>query len=496
MICDINRCVLAFLLSVFILAMLPSMASANQEIQIVVSAKERDLAQIKSLLNKSVDVNVADADGTTALHWAVHWDDRQMAELLLASGMVVDQANIYGVTPLWLACTNRSTEMVKALLKAGANPNARLSTGETVLVNCARTGAVDAVNAMLTSSSEIDVNARENKRGQTALMWAAVGGHAEIVRSLVDYGAKVDMASNGGFTPLLFAARSGDIETARILLDAGANPDEATAEQGNSLVIASAGGHEDLALLFLQKGANPDSTDENGLTALHHSVREGLSLLNGVIYDKAYRLPLPNMPKLTRALLEAGANPNVQISQSKLLGPDGIPFDMVGATPFLLAALSADVQLMRLLKEFGADAQLATNESITPLMAAAQAACTGTCAYQDFLDVAGRKDVELARQAVKMIVEEIGTDLNAMNKAGRTAMHFAAFIGSDAVVKYLAEQGALIDVRDNNGETPWTMASGISPKANSAGAYRVSGSTAELLAKLGAETVADFTIGK
>lgn len=496
MICDIKRCVQALLLPVLISASLPTITNANPETGIIVSAKERNLANLKSLLGESVDVNVADADGTTALHWAVHWDDREIAGLLVAAGAVVDQANLYGVTPLWLACTNRSTEMVKLLLKAGASPNARLTTGETVLVNCARTGAVDAVQALLGSVTEIDVNARENKKGQTALMWAAAGGHSMIVKSLLDNGARIDIASNGGFTPLLFAARSGDIETTRILLDAGADPDEATVEQGNSLVIASAGGHEDLALLLLQEGADPHSADENGLTALHHSVREGLSLLNGVIYDKAYRLPLSNMPKLTRALLEAGAKPDVQITQAKLLGPDGIPFDMVGATPFLLAALSADISMMRLLKDFGADAQLATREGVTPLMAAAQAACTGTCAFQDMVDVVGRKDAEVAKEAVRMIVEEIGTDLDAVNQLGRTAMHFAAFIGSDAVVKYLAEKGAMPDVRDKNGETPWTMASGISPKANTRGAYRESVSTAELLAKLGARTVADFTDGK
>ncbi len=205
MICDIKRCVQALLLPVLISASMPTITNANPETGIIVLAKERNISDLKSLLGESVDVNVADSDGTTALHWAVHWDDREIAGLLLASGAVVDQANLYGVTPLWLACTNRSTEMVKLLLKAGASPNAKLSTGETVLVNCARTGAVDAVQALLGGVTEVDVNARENKKGQTALMWAAAGSHSKIVKLLLDNGARLDIASNGGFTPLLFA---------------------------------------------------------------------------------------------------------------------------------------------------------------------------------------------------------------------------------------------------------------------------------------------------
>jgi ankyrin repeat protein len=309
---------------------------------------------------------------------------------------------------------------------------------------------------------------------------------------LVKSGADIHATSAGGFTPLLYAARSGDIESARILLEAGASADEATTKQGNALVIASAGGHEELALLLLKAGANPNSSDENGITALHHSARNGLSALNGVRYDDAYRVRPPNMLKLARALLESGADPNARIKKSQRLGPDGSPFEMAAATPLWLAAISADVNLMNLMTEFEADPKLNGEGNITPLMAAARAACTGSCAFAGG-NVARPEDVELSLQAVKTAVK-MGVDINAKNKEGQTAMHMAAFTGADAVVQFLAEQGADINVKDNYGETPWSMASGISPVLRYRGLYGTHESTAALLVKLGAKTTSRDTM--
>jgi ankyrin repeat protein len=446
--------------------------------------RDGDRAAALALLIQPLDVNEAEADGTTALHWSVHRDDPEITGILIRSGVAVNPVTDYGVTPLRLACTNANDGMVRQLLDAGADPNAALWTGETVLMECARTGTARGVGYLLERGA--GVNTRENNKGQTALMWAAAGGHADAVQELLQHGADIRQTSTGGFTPLLFAARSGDVESARLLIAAGASPDESTPQHGNTLVVASAGGHEDLALYLLESGADVNVTDENGITALHHAARNGLTALNGVRYDAVYRVRPPNMQRLARALLEAGADPNVQIKKNQRLGPDGSPFEMEGATPFLLAAVSGDAALMHLLEEYEADVSINGAGGITPLMAAARAACTGSCAFLGG-NRANLADIELSYQAVKAAVE-MGVNINARSDEGQTAMHMAAFTGADMVVQYLADQGADVNVKDNYGETPWSMASGISPVLRYRGLYGTHASTAELLVRLGAVT--------
>jgi len=326
----------------------------------------------------------------------------------------------------------------------------------------------------------------ERKRNQTALMWAAAEGHGDATGLLIEAGADTAATSSGGFTPLLYAARSGDVESAIALLDAGADPNESTPAHGNSLLIAAAGGHEQLALLLLRQGADPNAVDENGITALHHSVANGLAALNGVRYDPVYRLVPRNMHQLASALLESGADVDAQITKSHRLGPDGSPFDMEGATAFLLAAISADVELMQLFEAHDADQNIIAKGGTTSLMAAARAACTGACAFKGGNE-ANDEDIARAFKAVKAVIK-MGIDVNAKNEDGQTAMHMAAFTGADPVVRYLAENGAEINVADNYGETPWSMASGISPVLRYRGLYGYHQTTAALLEQLGADT--------
>ncbi len=467
-----------------VLIITPSLSLANDDLRLIDSARTGDSGTVIKLINQSVNVNTAQADGTTALHWAAHRNDMELAEILLIEEADVDVKNEYGVTPLWLACTNGSNEMVGKLLRAGADPNSALWTGETILMNCARTGATEAVAALIAGGAQI--NAEENKKGQTALMWAAAEGRGDITELLVESGAQISVKSSGGFTPLLYAARSGDLETARVLLDAGADPNEATPQQGNSLVVAAASGHEQLSLFLLAMGADPSSFDENGITALHHSVATGLAALNGVRYDPVYRVLPRNMHNLARALLESGTDPNVQIQNSRRLGPDGSPFNMADATPFLLAAISADVPLMHLFRAHDADQNIVARGGTTSLMAAARAACTGACAFKGGNE-ANDADIELSFQAVQAVLE-MGIDVNAKNEDGQTAIHMAAFTGADPVVQYLADHGADVNVIDNYGETPWSMASGISPVLRYRGLYGKHDSTAAMLIRLGATT--------
>ena len=466
----IGICWAVFLLSVIHLS--------GSDLRLLEAAKSRDREAVRSLLAQRVDVNAPQADGTTALAWAAHWDDLETADALLGAGARVNAANDYGVTALSLACTNGSAAMVEKLLEAGADPKLALPTGETPLMTASRTGSLDAVKLLL--GRGVDVNAKETL-GQTALMWAVAREHAEVAEALVGRGADIHARSKGGFTPLLFAARAGDVSSARVLLAAGADVNETTLDGMSVLLLATASGHEDLPIFLVETGADANATDAYGITALHYAMQKGLSILGAVQYvPVAQYMFRPNMPELVKALLEHGANPNARVEKLKNLTLSVSPrAGMAGATPFLLAAATGDVSLMRLLAASGADPVLATAQNVTPLMVAA-----GIGRLQDRR---GEEEDRNALEAVKLALE-MGNNVNAVNDNGRTALYGAASSGGNAIARFLVEQGAQVNVKDKFGMTPWNLASGVlSPNVlNSDRLNPIHQSTADLLVQLGA----------
>ena len=463
-----------------------SLAAAG-DLRLVEAVEERDQEAVHSLLQERADVNAAQADGATALHWAAHWDDLETAELLIRAGADVNAANDYGVTPLWLACTNGSAAIAGKLLEAGANPNAALPTGETVLMMCARAGNAEAVNSLLVHGA--DVNAAETRRGQTALMRAVAQKQPEAAKTLIEHGADVHARSNGGFTPLLFAAQQGDLESARILLATGANVNEATPDGMSMLLLASASGHEALSIFLLEEGADPNAVDAYGATALHYAVMKGIASMSGVsLANYVSHLFRPSMPELVKALLAHGANPNARLVDGPRLAGRSLR-EAIGATPFLLAAAANDVSVMRILAENGADPLLATKGKLTPLAAAA-----GVGRVQDFTEA----EEHNALEAVKLALD-LGADVNAANDTSRTALHGAANLGGNAIIQFLADQGANLDVRDTYQQTPLSIASGVhlpwTPKGEELGEV-IRKETADLLLQLGATplTAPDYFI--
>ena len=421
---------------------------------------------VRALIEQGADVNAPEGDGATLLHWAVRWDNAAAVDLLLEAGARAGAANAYGVTPLSLACVNRSARTVERLLAAGADPNAATSMGETVLMTCARTGAAGAVRALLDAGAD-NVDARESSRGQTALMWAVAQGHPDVVRVLIEHGADVhartetrsllvsvggrgaERAANlplGGFTPLLFAARQGSVDSARLLLDAGADVNETAPDGASILVVASFSGHGELAAFLLSRGGEPNAAG-GGYAALHTAV---------------LRADAP----LVKTLLAHGADPDVRLTKGSRVPRATnwwvLPASLAGSTPFLLAAKYADVGIMRILAESGADPFLPMRDGTTPLMMAAGAAWpNGEIDRHDrrvppevaeALHGDERPNLEATRFALAS-----GADVNARNAAGDTALHSAVFKAWPAVVQLLVDHGGDLNAANERNRTPRQM---------------------------------------
>jgi ankyrin repeat protein len=446
-------------------------AGAAVDLRLVDALQEQNRPAAIALLRAgNVDVNVAQPDGATALHWATHFNDPEVADLLIRAGANPNAANDYGITPLFLACTNGSAVMIEKLLNAGANPNATRSNGETPLMVCAWTGNADAVRHLVARGA--DVNAKEKERGQTALMWALEQQHLGVVRVLIESGADVHSRSKSGFTPLLFATKHSDAEPVRLLLAAGANINEGTPLRNRPggrraaandefadvpdgitpLLMATASGHEDLALFLLERGADPNAADGTGATALHHAMLKGMALVGAVSTKLAVNAYVfrPNMVRLIRALLDRGAKPNARMLKDPRLPGNTPRFSLVGATPFFFATASGDLDVMRLLIEHGADPLAATVGNTTTLMVAAGLGNTEDPTEQ-------RK--KLALDATKLLVE-LGADVNAIGENRWTALHGAAYTGADSIVQFLVNKGADVDAKDAFGQTPYSIAAG------------------------------------
>ena len=321
--------------------------AATADFRLAEAVQKQDTQAVRSLLKEHVDVNAHAPGAAPALAWAAHWDNLEIAELLIAAGADVNASSVFGDTPLWEACDNGSAAMVEKLTKAKANVNApTLRSGETALMRCARTGNVRAVELLLASGA--DPNVKEKERGQTALMWALEEGHRNVARALVEHGADVQAKTKGGFTPFLVAARQGDVDSARLLLEKKADIEQAAPDGMNPLLLAIDSGREEFAMFLLDKGANANAKDADGLTALHYAMRKGISVLRGGTdnennADQDY-LFRPNMVRTVNALLEHGANPNARIARNlRRLGVNDRP----------MLSLSADEPDLQLRTIFG-----------------------------------------------------------------------------------------------------------------------------------------------
>jgi ankyrin repeat protein len=421
---------------------------------IIEAAKNSDNAALRSLIQKKADVNVAEPDGTTALHWASYRDNLEAADLLIRAGAKVNSANDLGVTPLWPASENGSSAMVKRLLDAGANPNLALTAGETPLMVAARSGYPDVVEQLLSKGANPEAH---GARGQTALMWAVAQHHPAVVKVLIAHHPDLKLRSDvwnevmavpphgylpynqaiphGGETALMFAARVGDLESAKLLVAAGANVNDADAWGVSATTLAAHSGFTDFVEFLLTKGADPNAAP-NGFTALHEAI-------------------MRRDERMVAALLDHGGGPNtpVQTWTPTRRSSEDFHFEpaLVGATPYWLAARFTEPNVMRLLVKHGADPKfvlhsdyiaergfggVSQKETATALMAA-----VGIIRVKPWVELERGEGEALTLETVKLAIE-LGADLNVANTDGRTALDAARALKYNSVVSYLVEKGA------------------------------------------------------
>jgi len=423
--------VLAGICCLWAWAPLPAVHAQSRDLRILDAVKRRDERALTALLKAKADVNAAQADGATALAWAVHLGERGMAEALLAAGARVDTADEYGETPVTLAAANGDAALLRRLLAAGGSATAARWNGEAPVMIAAGAGSLEAIKELVPRGA--DVNVAEPRGGQTALMWAAAEGHHDVVSGLVELGANVNAASRTGFTPLVFAAVKGDVASIKALLRAGANPNVTLQSGAKPVIVAMQYKHTDAALALLEGGADFQVRDRNGNTALHLASQVG---------DLT----------LVKALVGKGADANARTPKSMVqsgargAGGGGGRGGPAGEQTALMVAARADHEdVMRALVAAGADPMLKAQDGANLLMAAASGARLKTFSY----------------------AYELDPHVDVVTSAGNSIMHVAVAINGRTqpevceVIQFLADHGAKLDELNAAGRTPIAIADNL-----------------------------------
>ena len=418
----------------------------------LVDAIERsDWTTANVLLKDQKQIELAQPDGMTALHWAVFHKRSDIVKQLLACGASVDAITQYEVTPLWIGCLQGDHECVQLLVGAGANVNCEHPGGETPLMTAAKNGSPEVLKTLIKRGAKVDVVER---KGQTALMWAAAEGNGEAVQVLIDAGADVKIELKSGFNAMMFAAREGRIDVVRRLLDAGMDVNATMGKDKNgrgprpgtsALMLAVESGHFELALYLVSRGADPND-QRSEYTPLHALswVRKPASG-DGIDGDPPPR-GSGSVPSLefVRRLVIAGADVNALLER----GPAGkARLNMKGATPFLLASKTADLPLLKVLLELGAEPNKANVDNCTPLLAATG---IGTTAVGE---EPGTEPEVL--ETIEFLLG-LGADVNTIDNNKESAMHGAAYRAHPKVAELLAQRGAKPSLWNRANKHAWT----------------------------------------
>ena len=402
---------LRWLIAGLLAVVLPVQLAANTDV--ADAAKARDAAAVKTLLKQGADVNAAQGDGMTALHWAATNGDPALTQMLLTAGANIRATTrLGGITPLLMASQAGHAQVVAALLAAGADANSMTATGATALMLAARSGNTDTVTRLVETGA--DINATEKGFGQTALMVAAGLDRADVVKLLMSRGADWKAASSiadltalssspaeggggrpqqapagaqrgpdvagvtrgyryneligtqGGLTALHFAARQGSAASARALVDAGADVNLVSpGDQASPLLVAFVNGHFDLGAYLIDQGADPNLSSHAGVSPLYAVLNVQWAPIAAYPQPRSHLQQSRDYLDVMRVLLDKGADPNARVRRK--VWYSGYNFDQsgvdeAGATPFWRAAYAADVAAMKLLVSYGADPSLPTTK--------------------------------------------------------------------------------------------------------------------------------------
>jgi len=447
-----------------LLTMLLSPAPADT--RLADAAMQGDRATVQALLAKKVDVNEAQGDGTTALHWAAYREDVELARMLIQAGANVKATTRLGeYTPLFLASKNGSAPVVELLLKAGSDVNGANKAGTTPLMLAAASGRPDAVKVLLDRGA--NVSAADTMNGQTALMFAAAVNAAPAIKLLAANRAELNVVSKvlqprdpndkrdginpnrrmqqgpwlGGLSALHFAAREGNIDAVRELVAAGADVNVvAVTDKMSVMTTAIINGYFDIAKFLLDHGADPNLATTGGLAPLFATIDQGWAARTWYPAASSEQEKTTHL-ELMKALLEKGANPNAKMGPKLWFRTfHGDWVDPDGATPFWRATQANDIPAMRLLVARGADPKIPTAHLATPLQVAAG------FGYQPQTSNFA-PDARLA--TVKYLIEELGADVNSKDDKGYTPLHGAALMNDIPLIDYLISKGANVKARAN-----------------------------------------------
>jgi uncharacterized protein len=475
-----------------------SWLQASAPTTIAEAAQSRDLAAVKKLLKEGVDVNAAQGDGMTALHWAALNGDAEIASMLLYAGANVSaKTRLGGYTPLHLASQIGNSNVIAPLLAANASVSVLTATGATPLMQAAASGNADSVRMLIENGA--DPNVKETANGQTALMFAAAADRVEVVKLLLSRGANLDETSrvedfakltvsddafgmsqqqparpapppvagkdvagvtrpfnyneliskHGGLTPLQFAARQGAMRVVETLVTAGAKVNQQGAgDQTTALVIACINGQFDIANYLLDHGADPNIASVGGVTPLYAAINVQWQPRSFYPQPRAYLQQQTSYLDLLAKMLDKGADPNLRTNRNTWFTQynfDLLRVDDSGATPFWRAAYASDIAAMKMLVEHGAD------PNIPAMKPASRGDFQGGTRSGDATAAPPRPGLPVGGPGTPPLAAAAGAGYGE-GFAGNA--HRFAPTGMMAAVKYLIEElGADVNGEDEDGNT-------------------------------------------